>query len=147
MILRHRFAIPLPRFVKDRSVPRTRQRDTAETLRLIPESAALPLISSSFSRSSSSSASPQSSSLLSSLLPLLFQFSFPSSFSSLLLSLIFLAVPPRGSTDLKSHLHRRKLHKNFLLQPPATIFVVSYLVISCQRRKCRFRHDVKCRLY
>lgn len=42
---------------RNRSVPRTRRRDTAETLRLIPESAALPLIFSSFSRSSSS---PQS---------------------------------------------------------------------------------------
>ena len=65
---------------RNRSVPRTRQRDTAETLRLIPESAALPLISSSFSRFSSSSALPQS---LPSLFFSSFQFSFfPSFFAS-----------------------------------------------------------------
>ena len=62
---------------RNRSVPRTRRRDIAETLRLIPESAALPLISSSFSRFSSSSVLPQSPP---SLFFSSFQFSFFSSF-------------------------------------------------------------------
>lgn len=115
MILRHRFAIPLPRFVKEsigsQNTTAWYRRDLAAYPGVRSPSSHFLVFLTFFLVSVVILFSSPSPRLLSS------SFSLASPLSTLLLiflllfSLIFLAVPFRRSTDLKSHL-QRKLHRN-----------------------------------